>query len=93
MEVPFISLGKKGAVALIEGEFRKFSPPAVKVINSVGSGDSTVAGIAVGLDMDYSISDAIKLGMAAGAANTQFEQTGMVTKELVNKYFSEIIAE
>lgn len=93
VEIPLISLGKNGAAAMIDGEYYRFLPPSLKVVNSVGSGDSTVAGIAAGLDMGYNIIDAIKLGMAAGAANTQFEQTGMVTKELAEKYFSQIIAE
>ena len=46
-----------------------------------------------GLDMGYTIEDAIKLGMASGTANTQFAQTGMVTKELVDKFFGEIKVE
>ncbi len=90
VEVPFISLGKNGAAAMIDGICYRFFPPEVTVINSVGSGDSAVAGVASGLDMGYDIKDAIKLGMAAGAANTQFAQTGFVTKELVEKFYSQI---
>lgn len=91
VEVPLISLGKRGAAAMIEGCCYIFTPPEVKVVNAVGSGDSSVAGVAAGLDMGCDIQDAIKLGMAAGTANTQFEQTGIVTKELVEQYFSQII--
>ena len=40
--------------------------------------------------MGYGVIDAIKLGMASGTANTQFEQTGIVTKELVDEYFEKI---
>ena len=40
-----------------------------------------------------SIVDSIRLGMAAGVANTQFEQTGMVSETLVDKYYREIIVE
>lgn len=90
VEVPLLSLGKDGAAAMIDGCCYKFLTQPVKVVNAVGSGDSTVAGIAAGLDMGYSLEDAIKLGMATGTANTQFEQTGMVTKELVDKFFSQI---
>ncbi len=43
--------------------------------------------------MGYDIKDAIRLAMAAGTANTQFEQTGIVTKELVDKFFDEICIE
>ena len=90
IEVPFISLGKDGAAALIDGVCYKFSTPQVEVVNTVGSGDSAVAGVCAGLDMAYSIIDAIKLGMASGTANTQFAQTGIVTKELVDEYFGKI---
>lgn len=90
VEVPLLSLGKDGAAAMIDGACYKFLTQPVKVVNAVGSGDSTVAGIASGLDMGYSLEDSIKLGMATGTANTQFEQTGMVTKELVDKFFAQI---
>lgn len=90
VDIPLISLGENGSVALIDGSFLKFLTPSVKVVNAVGSGDSSVAGIAAGMDMGYSVEDAVKLGMAAGTANTQYEQTGMVTKELVDQYYSQI---
>ena len=90
VEIPLLSLGKDGMAALIDGHCYRFLPPCVKVVNAVGSGDSAVAGIASGIDMGYLVEDAIKLGMATGAANTQFEQTGIVTKELVDEYFAQI---
>lgn len=93
IELPLITLGKDGAMAYIDGEFYKFNSPDVKVKNTVGSGDSTVAGIATGLRRGMSIIDSIKLGMAAGTANTQFEETGMVSCELVENYYKEIIIE
>ncbi len=93
IEVPFISLGKDGAAALVEGKYYKFSTPDIKVVNTVGSGDSTIAGICFGLDSGKDVVESIKLGMAAGTANTQFEQTGMVTKELVEEFYSQIYAE
>lgn len=90
IELPLATLGKDGALAYIDGKFYKFNSPEVDVINTVGSGDSSVAGIAVGISRNMSVIDSIKLGMAAGTANTQFEETGFVTKELVEKYYKEI---
>ena len=90
VEVPFISLGKDGAAAMIDGECYKFSCPKVSVVNAVGSGDSAVAGVCAGIDMGYDLVDSIKLGMASGTANTQFSQTGIVTKELVDEFFNQI---
>lgn len=93
VELPLITLGKDGAMAYIDGEFYKFSSPDVKVKNTVGSGDSTVSGIATGLRRGMNAVDSIKLGMAAGTANTQFEETGMVSCELVEKYYKEVTVE
>lgn len=90
VEVPFISLGKDGAAAMIDGRFCRFSVPVVKVINSVGSGDSTVAGIATGISRKMSLCDSIRLGMAAGISNTQFESTGVISKKQVEELYNSI---
>ena len=90
IELPFVTLGGDGAM-LYDGErFYKFTIPRVDVKNTVGSGDSTVGGIATGLDRGMSFVDAVKLGMACGVANTQFEETGTVSCELVEKFYKEI---
>ena len=88
--LPLISLGKDGAAALKENKFYRFSPPSVTVKNAVGSGDSTVSGTAVGIARGYSLIDAVRLGVASGTANTQFDQTGVISKSLAEKYFEEI---
>ncbi len=90
VEIPLISLGKDGAVAMIEGKFYRFVVPFVKVVNTVGSGDSTVAGIATGISRGMSILDSIRLGMAAGISNTQFESTGMVSTKAVKEFYKTI---
>lgn len=89
IEVPLITLGKDGAMAYVDGKMYKFTTPCVAVKNTVGSGDSTIAGIVTGLDRGMSVVDSIRLGMASGTANTQFEETGLVSKELVEKYYNE----
>ncbi len=93
VSVPFVTLGAEGAAALVQGEYLRFMPPKLTAVNTVGSGDSTVGGIAVALDRGMSTVDSIKLGMACGAANTQFEQTGLVSRELVSEYYSKVTAE
>ncbi len=93
IELPLITLGKDGAMAFFGGKFYKFNSPCVTVKNAVGSGDSSVAGIAVGLSRGMNIEDSIRLGMASGTANTQFEETGLVSCELVEKYYKEVTVE
>lgn len=91
IKIPFLTLGKDGGATLYNGQYYRFQPPKVEVVNAVGSGDSVIAGISAGLDMGYDVIDAIKLGMAAGTANTQFCETGIVTKELVDEFYSQIV--
>lgn len=91
VKIPIISLGKKGSYALVENKVYHFTPPKVKPLNTVGSGDAFIAGCAIGLKREYHVIDSIKLGMACGVANTQFFKTGIVSKDLVEKLVEEII--
>jgi tagatose 6-phosphate kinase len=93
VEVPLITLGKDGAAVYVNNEFLRLTPPSVTVKNAVGSGDSTVGGITYGIDKGLSIIDSVRLGMAAGCANTQFDETGFVSRELTEKYFNEVKVE
>ena len=93
IEIPLISLGKDGAMAYIDNAFYKFVSPVVNVKNSVGSGDSAIAGIATGFSRGMNVIDSIRLGMGAGTANTQFEETGIVSRELAEKFYKEIKVE
>ncbi len=90
IELPCITLGKNGCVAgLAEGVYH-FYGPAIEVLNTVGSGDSFVAGCAVGTARGLPQVEIIRLGMASGMANTQFFETGMVSLELVEKFLKQI---
>ncbi|HEX3045766.1 MAG TPA: 1-phosphofructokinase family hexose kinase [Bacillota bacterium] len=88
--IPCITLGKDGCLAGLDDGVYHFYGKPVEVVNSVGSGDSFVAGCAVGLVRNFKPVDVIKLGMAAGMANTQFFQTGMISLELVNRFYEQI---
>jgi 1-phosphofructokinase family hexose kinase len=50
-------------------ETRRFTPPSVPVVNPIGSGDSMTAAIAWALVEGASLDEALRLGVAAGAAN------------------------
>ena len=80
-----ISRAGDGAI-LITGEGKVIVRPAVKgeVVNSVGAGDSMVAGFIAGYlekgDFEY----ALKMGLAAGSASAFSEN--LATKQEVQKY-------
>lgn len=93
IELPVLTLGGAGCMAVLQDHVYKFSGPKLNIVNSVGSGDSFVAGCAVGLKQGRELIDVIKLGMASGMSNTQFLATGVVSKELVETFFEEIQVE
>ena len=71
------------------GTFR-LKPPRVKALNSVGSGDAMMAGIAYGLWRGKSMREAVRLGIACGAANALTETPGMVRRPDVKKLLRQI---
>jgi tagatose 6-phosphate kinase len=64
-----VSDGAKQVAARHGVEKFVFRPPRVRSLNSVGSGDAMMAGIACGVWRGQAMLDAIKLGIACGAAN------------------------
>lgn len=90
VEFIFVSLGSKGSLVGYKGKKYRVQVPKVKAINPVGSGDSTVAGVAVALHRGYNIEDTIVFASACGTANAMEEQTGYVNLDIVNKIKTEI---
>ncbi len=66
-----ITLGSRGAVGLdVEGASFGWAAPPVAAVYTTGSGDCLFAGIASSLARGESLSEATRLGVACGAANT-----------------------
>lgn len=64
-----VSMAGDGAILVAEdGSVLKQLPPAGEVVNSVGAGDSMVAGFLAGYLKTGSYEEALKLGTAAGSA-------------------------
>ena len=71
-----LSLGSEGAVmACKEGVFRGY-PPKVEPKNTVGCGDSMVAGFAVGFSRRLSHAECFRISLAVSAANALSLFTG-----------------
>jgi 6-phosphofructokinase 2 len=84
-EIVVVSLGERGAVLATRGRTERL--PAIPVVakSGVGAGDAMVAGIVVGLARGLDLPDAVRFGMAAGAAamlrsGTQLCQLGDVER-------------
>lgn len=66
-----LTLGRQGVVMQTETECWRAAPPeAQPFVSSVGSGDSFMAGLLVGLARKWPIPDCLRSACAAGAANT-----------------------
>jgi len=80
-----ISAGKDGAVLIAEdGQVYEMEAPQGVVINSVGAGDSMVAGFLAGYLESKDYEKALKIGVCAGSA-TAFSK-GLATKSDIDKW-------
>lgn len=78
-----ISLGSEGSIAGYNNKFYKVTFPKVNAVNTVGSGDSYVAGVAIALNRGYDIKKLLKLASACGTANSLEKETGFVREGVV----------
>lgn len=88
-----VSLGAQGAFAKYKDKFYRVRIPKIKVVNPVGSGDSTVAGIAAGLVHALPEAELLKNANVLGMLNAQEEQTGYVNLENAESLYSQIEVE
>lgn len=84
-----ISMAGDGAVLIKEnGEVITSNVPKGVVKNSVGAGDSMVAGFIAGFLKEQNVEEGFKLGVATGSASAFSE--GLATKEYVYELLEEI---
>ena len=81
-----ISLGKDGMIYLNAEEVYEAKVPKIEAVNTVGSGDSTIAGFSVGILRGYEIEELLKLSNACCISNALNIETGFVSLEEVEKY-------
>lgn len=85
-----VSLGAEGAFAKHGSKFYKVSIPKIAVVNPVGSGDSTVAGIASALVSQASDEDLLRKANTMGMLNAQEKLTGHVNMANYHTLFKQI---
>ena len=84
-----VSMAGDGALLLDEhGETHRIGCPKGKVVNSVGAGDSMVAGFVAGWRKTQSYAYAMRLGTACGSA-TAFS-LGLATREKIEELLKQI---
>lgn len=85
-----ISLGGDGAMIKHRDSFYRVTVPKIQVINAVGSGDSTVAGLAVSIVREMADEEAIKTAMTAGVLNALNEKTGSIDMNHFDEIYEQI---
>jgi 1-phosphofructokinase family hexose kinase len=81
--LPVVTLGAEGAVGFDGRDVWHASVALERSVNAVGSGDCLLAGLAVALKRGEPLADALRLGVACGAANAMDEETGYARRERV----------
>lgn len=90
VELVAISLGSEGSVIGYKDKYYRVKVPKINAINPVGSGDSYVAGIAIGLERGYEIEHILRLASACGTANAMEEETGSVKLDVVQDLLDKV---
>ena len=90
-EVLVLSLGANGALLATGQEVRRFDPIPVAATGSIGAGDSMVAGIVSALTRNFTLIDAVRFGMAAGAAALLRPGTELCAREDVERLYREYV--
>lgn len=87
VQVVVTSLGSGGAMLVTADHTEQLRTPTVKIRSKVGAGDSMVAGIVLGLARGWGVRDAVRLGIAAGAAAVMTEGTELCRRADVERLY------
>jgi len=81
-ESVMITLGERGALLDFAGARYRFVAPRVRAVNSVGSGDAALAGLAASLRRGWTAEESGALAIAAGTANALHGAGGCSAEEI-----------
>lgn len=85
-----VSLGAAGALLVTEDVCTRIRAPSVRVVSKIGAGDSTVGGIVLALARGKPIVQAVRYGVAAGAAAVISPGTELCKLEDVERLYDKI---
>ena len=88
-----ISLGKDGAVLSNDQESWLARSPKIEESNPIGAGDSLVGGVVWALHECRPMKEALRWGVACGAATASLDGTKVGNSTLVQKLFDQIVVE
>lgn len=85
-----VSMGGEGAFAKHFDKFYRVTIPKIDVVNPVGSGDATVAGLTAAIEAGLSDEAVLKQGNVLGMLNAQEATTGQVNLANYQTLFDQI---
>ncbi len=91
-EVVVVSLGSRGALLASAEGSERFPAIRVQAKTTVGAGDSMLAGIILGLQRDLPLREAVRFGMAAGAAALLGSGTQLCRPDDVERLYAQMSA-
>lgn len=90
VEIVAISLGADGSMLVCDSGVYQAVVPKIDAVNTVGCGDSMIAGFALGLEEGLSIEETLRKASAISAAAALREETGFFVKEDMEQLLSQI---
>ena len=90
-EILVLSLGAGGALWVTASERERLASPAVRIKSSVGAGDSMVGGIVLSLAQGRPLGEAVRFGVAAGAAAVMNPGTALCRREDVERLYPQVM--
>jgi 6-phosphofructokinase 2 len=89
-EVIVVSLGAEGALLVTATLAEHFEPPAVPALSAVGAGDAMVGAMVFALEKGWSLVEAVRYGVAAGAATIMTPGTDLCYAADVDRLYGEM---
>ena len=85
-----ISLGKDGAMLADGQQIAIAASPTIEERNPIGAGDSMVGGLVWGLNQGMGMAEAMRWGIACGAATASMDGTAVGTKAVVQSLHAQV---
>lgn len=92
-EVVILSLGAAGVLLVTADGSERLRAPTVPIRSKIGAGDSTVAGFTLALARSMALRDAVRFGVAAGAAAVTTPGTALCRRDDTERLYEQIAVE
>ena len=90
IEIVVISLGADGSLLICTDGVYQAIVPRIDAVNTVGCGDSMIAGFALGFERRLSVQETLRLASAISASAALREETGFFVKEDMERILPQI---